>query len=229
VELTIESAFSVGGLVGHLAYLLLVMSMCMRSMFWLRILVIASALVAISYAAIWLNDPVSTMWESLLVAVNVIQITREWMSERRAKFRPEEEAFVQRRLSGLSRAEARRLLDMGLWVDAETGTTLTTEGTPVQHVAYVTSGAVEVTLDGRCVGVCGPGNFVGEMSVLANTPASATAIVKEPTRYWLIPAAQLRALKEKEPALADAFQTGIARDLRNKIISGNTARATPSA
>jgi hypothetical protein len=229
VELTLESAFSVGGLVGHLAYLLLVMSMCMRSMFWLRVLVIASALVAISYAAIWLNDPVSTMWESLLVAVNVVQIAREWMNEQRAKFRPEEEAFVARRLSGLSRAEARRLLDMGLWVDAEAGTVLTTEGAPVQHVAYITSGAVDITVEDKSVGVCGPGNFVGEMSVLANTPASATAVVREPARYWLIPAEQLRMLKDKEPALADAFQSGIARDLRNKIISGNAARSAPLA
>jgi len=50
VELTLESAFSTGGLVGHFAYMLLVLSMVMRRMIWLRILVILSALVAIAYA-----------------------------------------------------------------------------------------------------------------------------------------------------------------------------------
>ena len=54
MELTLESAFSVGGLVGHTSYLLLVVSMLMRRMFWLRVFVIASAIVAITYDAVWL-------------------------------------------------------------------------------------------------------------------------------------------------------------------------------
>lgn len=76
MELTLSSAFSPGAMVGHLAYLLLVASMLMRTLFALRLLVIASALVAIAYAAIWLNDPVSSFWEALLVVVNILQITR---------------------------------------------------------------------------------------------------------------------------------------------------------
>ena len=51
MELTLESAFSTGGLVGHFAYMLLVISMLMRRMIWLRIFVILSALVAIALMA----------------------------------------------------------------------------------------------------------------------------------------------------------------------------------
>lgn len=72
MELTIESALSPGGLVGHTSYLLLVVSMLMRRMWLLRILVIASSLVAITYDMVWLKDPVGVFWESLLVSVNVI-------------------------------------------------------------------------------------------------------------------------------------------------------------
>lgn len=223
MELTLESALSPGGMVGHASYLLLVISMLMRSMTWLRILVIASALMAIAYDTIWLKDPVGVFWETLLVTVNVIQIAREWALNRRARFSPEEERFVTARLSALSNADARRLLNMGLWVDGNAGVLLTRENETVDHLAYLVDGQVDIFLEDQKVGCCMPGNFVGEMSVLGRRPASATAIVAEPSRYWLIPSDHLHALQAKEPQIAAAFQMGIARDLRNKIISGNSA------
>jgi len=223
LELTLDSALSPGGMVGHMAYLLLVLSMCMRTLTWLRVLVIASALVAIAYAVIWLKDPVSAFWETLLVAVNIIQITREWLSERRARFTPEEERFIAARLTTLSRSDARRLLNMGVWADAPAGVVLTTEGEPVQQLVYLVEGRVDILLDGKRIGNCKPGNFVGEMSVLGHRPASATAIVAEPSRYWLISSDRIGSLQVREPQMAAAFQNGIARDLRNKIIAGNEA------
>lgn len=223
MELTLESALSPGGMVGHASYLLLVVSMLMRSMTWLRILVIASAFTAIAYDTIWLKDPVGVFWESLLVTVNILQIAREWTANRRVRFSPEEHRFVSARLATLSRADARRLLNMGLWMDGEAGVVLTREDTAVDHLAYLVRGQVDIFLQGRKVGACLPGNFVGEMSVLAQKPASATAIVAAPSRYWLIPTAQLHRLGTKEPHIAAALQMGIARDLRNKIMSGNTA------
>ena len=58
MELTLESALSVGGLVGHLSYLLLVEWTLMRRMWALRVLAIASALVVIGYDEFWLQDPI---------------------------------------------------------------------------------------------------------------------------------------------------------------------------
>jgi Co/Zn/Cd efflux system component len=135
-----------------LAYILLVASMLMRTLSALRILVIASALIAILYATIWLNDPVSSFWEALLVIVNVIQITREWHRNRRARFSAEEQEFVSERLSSLSRGDARHVLNMGVWADGTTGTVLTTQGMPVKHLVYLIAGAVDIEFDTVKVG-----------------------------------------------------------------------------
>ena len=62
MELTLESAFSPGGLVGHLGNILLVISMLMRRMVWLRILVILSATATIIYSIYWVVDPVAVIW-----------------------------------------------------------------------------------------------------------------------------------------------------------------------
>lgn len=223
MELTLESALSPGGLVGHLSYILLITSMLMRSMIRLRIFVIGYAIVSIIYGAVWLKDPVSVFWESILVLVNVVQILREWLQEHRARFSPEEEDFVALRFPTLSRARARELLNLGFWMDGAPGTQLTTEGTPVEHVAYIAKGSVDIIHNEVKVGVCGPGNFIGEMSVLGHTSASATAIVADDARYWLIPAEKLRGLQDHAPELAGAFQAGIAQDLSTKVRSGNTA------
>lgn len=45
----INAAFSTGGFVGHLFYVLLIISMTMRDITYLRLFVIASALVGIAY------------------------------------------------------------------------------------------------------------------------------------------------------------------------------------
>ncbi|MEM1072875.1 MAG: cyclic nucleotide-binding domain-containing protein [Pseudomonadota bacterium] len=223
MELTFESAFSTGGLVGHISYVLLITSMTMRSMTWLRILVIGYAIVSITYAAVWLKDPVSIFWETVLVIVNLIQLAREWLRQRRAVFSDEEARFVATRFSGLSKADARQLLNLGVWVDGATGTNLTTEGEPVDHVAYISEGSVDVYHSDARVGTCRPGNFIGEMSVLGHTAASATAVVAEKARYWLIPSEKLLELQEHSPTLASAFQAGIAQDLSTKVISNNAA------
>jgi len=194
-------------------------------MTWLRLFVIASAFVAIAYDTIWLKDPVGVFWESLLATGNIAQIAREWLIEQRATFREEETQFLAARLSSLSKAEARRFLNMGAWIDGPTGAVLTTVNEDVDLLVYLVKGRVDIYLNDKLVGACGPGNFVGEMSVLRNHPASATAIVAEPSRYWMIPSHRLRGLQISDTALAGAVETGIARDLRTKIISHNEAHS----
>ena len=155
--------------------------------------------------------------------VNVVQITREWVSEHRARFSAEERKLIETRFQGLSKAEARQLLNLGFWVEGAPGTQLTTEGEPVEHVAYVSEGAFDIFHGGAKVGVCRPGNFIGEMSVLGHTAASATAVIAKQARYWLIPSETLLDLQAHAPKLASAFQAGIAQDLSTKVISTNAA------
>ncbi len=223
LELTLESALSPGGMVGHLSYLLLVISMLMRSLTTLRILVIASALAAITYDVVWLKDPVGVFWETLLVTVNVVQIALLWSANRRARFTEEESEFIARRLRRVSRADARRLINMGVWADGAVGTVLTTQGQPVENLIYLVDGRVDIYLDGKIVGTCRPGNFVGEMSVLDQAPASATAVVGRTSRYWLISSERLRKLQVANPEVAAALEVGIAHDLRRKILTTNAS------
>ena len=221
MELTLESAFSTGGMVGHFAYLLLVVSMLMRRMFLLRIFVILSAIVAIAYALLWLKDPIGVFWESLLVVVNAVQLAITWHQNRSARFSEEETVFMKNHLPNLSMSDRRKLLNRGIWISGDTGTELTTEGQPVSHLVYLASGQALVISGGRAVAVCEPGAFIGEMTALRGEPASATVKVNKAARYWAIEADQLRDLVRKNTDIGVALEGSFARNMRDKLVRSN--------
>lgn len=212
-----------GGLVGHLSYVLLVVSMMMRDMSALRLLVVASALTGIAYDLIWLRNPVGVFWEGLLLLVNVVQLYLLWRRDRRARFTPEEEVFVAERLSGLSPGRCRDLLDMGRWDTLPPGAEVTRQGERPRMLTHLSTGEAAVIVDGCPVArVAGP-SYIGEMSLLGEGHASATVIVSTPCRVWQIGMDRVLRLERDRPTIFNALQAGIARDMRRKIVAGNIA------
>jgi hypothetical protein len=221
LELTIASAFSQEGLLGHAAYVLLVTSMLMRTLLWLRIFVIASAILGISYSAFILNDPVSTFWESCLVLVNITQLMITHWRSLRARFTEAESDFIALHLPGLTRGEARTLIDRGHWESLPEGTDLAVEGRPVEHLSYIADGAVEVLVEGRRVALCKPGDFIGEMTALTGLPATATAVATGPVTVWRIAAPSLREMTRRHDVLSREIEAAFARTYRDKIVAMN--------
>ena len=221
MELTIESALSPQGLIGHATYLLLVVSMIMRDMTYLRIIVILSALVGITYSALILHDPVGTFWESLLVTVNVVQLTINHYLNRRARFSEEETAFAEGRFAGLSAGQRRRLLSRGAWRSGEPGQQLTTKGLPVSHLIYLASGNAVIESDDQIVAICHPGTFIGEMTVITSEPATGTATLTLPSRYWCIEAMALRKLMAANTEIRHAIEVAFSHGMRDKLVQSN--------
>ena len=110
MELTVDSLFTPGGLVGNLSYILLIVSMSMRDIFWLRIIAIFSGLTGIAYDVVWLSDPVGAFWESAFTLVNVVQ----WMwlvRERQGGLLSAEEELLRKLLfPTLSKSNFRKFL-----------------------------------------------------------------------------------------------------------------------
>lgn len=221
MELTLASALSQEGLLGHAAYLFLVGSMLMRTLFWLRILVIVSAILGISYAAFILGDPVSTFWETCLVVVNIVQLLLANWRSLRARFTDREQGFVARHLPGLSKGEARALIDRGEWVRLEDGACLAVEGEPVDHLSYISDGRAEVRVSGARVSDCGAGDFIGEMTALTGMPATATVVARGPVTLWRIAAEDLRAVTGRQDAVSREIEAAFSRNYRDKIVAMN--------
>jgi hypothetical protein len=229
MDLTLASALSQEGLLGHAAYVLLVLSMLMRTLFWLRLLVIASAILGISYSVLILNDPVSAFWETCLVLVNIAQLVLSNWRNLRARFTPEESAFIMRHLPGLSRGEARALLDAGAWYEAETGETMTVEGAPVSHLCYLAEGVATVEVGGVRVASCRDGDFIGEMTAPTGLPATATVRAEATCLVWRIEASKLRQMLQARSRFEREFDAALARNYREKIVQMNVLAVTERA
>lgn len=229
MDMTLESAFSVGGMVGHLAYVFLVLSMLMRSIVALRIFFVCNVLVNIAYVTFWVQDPVQLFWESLLFLINIVQLLLIWWSNRRAQFSDDEAAFAASRLRGLSRGQTRQLLDQGHWWTVVPGTELTLEGERPQHLTYIAAGQVGIYVGDQRIAGCGPGRYIGEMSVLDHEAASATVRVEETARVWQLPTDVMDRLSERKPAVAAVLEAGIARDMRSKLLDTNAAASRSRA
>jgi hypothetical protein len=228
MDLTLASAFSTDGLLGHLAYVVLVASMLMRSLTWLRILVIVSALLAISYGAFVIRDPVTVMWETMLVAVNIVQLLILHWGNLRARFSDDETALLSRHLPGLARGEARGLLDAGEWIRVTPGALLAEEGRPVDHLSYLAGGTASVILGGTTVSRCGEGDFIGEMTALTGLPATASVRAETECLVWRIAAPRLREILRRRDRLEREVDAAFARNYRQKLLAMNALVASGS-
>jgi CRP/FNR family cyclic AMP-dependent transcriptional regulator len=90
------------------------------------------------------------------------------------------------------------------------GATLMYEGQAGEEVLLLLEGRVKVTsttAEGREIVLrfCGPGELLGELSVLEERPRSSTVEALEPVEALAISASEFRALAESRPSLALAL------------------------
>lgn len=144
---------------------------------------------------------------------------------RQNTFTREEILFRDYVVAGLDSDLVRRLLSIGRWIDAEAGAVLAREREPVTEMIFIAAGEVEITVDGKTVGYCDIGSLVGEIGLLTDTPATATATAKSPVRYLSFERNALLKLMEREPQIGSAIDRTVRQGMRQKLASSNEALA----
>lgn len=212
----------------HIPYALLVLSMLMNSMGWLRAIAIAAGLIRIVNRAWFEVDPIIVFWEVIFVAVNVGQLLILWYYARRHRFAAHEAHFADSMPSSVDRRSIRRLLKLAQVRHAQPGETLTTEAAPVSDLMFIAEGVVQIERGGQIVAVCGPGDFLGEMSFVTGGPASATAVVVKPLRYLAFDQVRLRTALAADSELKQAMDASFNRNLVGKLVKSGSTSAMPS-
>ncbi|MEQ1900184.1 MAG: cyclic nucleotide-binding domain-containing protein [Devosia sp.] len=210
-------------LFGHFTYFLLIVSMLMRRMIWLRAFAILSGTTKILYRAVLVVDPVSVLWETVFTLVNIGQLVLIWYYEYHHRFAEEENHFADSMPAGIERGAIKRLLELSELVRAAPGEKLTIEGEPVTSLIYVADGIVQIERGDRIVAICGPGDYVGELSFLSGDPASATASVVKPARLLSFSQDKLRTATAANPELRRTLESALNRNLAGKLVRTNGA------
>lgn len=141
------------------------------------------------------------------------------------RFNHEEEQFLNFKFPTLNKLASRKFLDNGTWVDADIGTEICTQDEELGKLIYVSDGEAEVIVNGKVVGSCRRGNYIGEMTVFRGGAASATLKIKEPSRLFIIEAERLKKICLTDPVLNASVETSINRDVRDKLIQSNKRMA----
>jgi hypothetical protein len=208
-------------LFGHFTYFLLIASMLMRRMVTLRLLAVASGLAKIVYRAFFVLDPVSVLWEAIFVLVNVVQLVLIWYYEYHHRFDEEHKHFADNMPDTVDRSAIKRLLDLADLERYDPGTVLTTEGHAVTKLVYIADGIVKIEHGDRVVAICGPGDYIGELSFLSGNPASANTTVVKPCRALVFDQAKLTAAMASDAQLRRTLDSALNKNLAGKLSRSN--------
>lgn len=221
MESLLDTALAPSSIAGHLSYGLLVLSMLMNSIVWLRIIALVSGVAGVVYSGYVLRDPVGAFWEGLFILANLTQFCLLLWRSRKARFSDDEYRFCQNALVLVPPSLARQFIDVGTWQDVPIGTQLTQQNETVEQLTYIAEGQVDVMVNDKLVARCGPGDFIGELGILSGRPATATTTVTAPVRALVFERDALMRHLHRKPDLKLALQAGFKNNLRQKLATAN--------
>ena len=221
MELSLESMFSPGGLLGNASYILLIASMAMRNMFWLRILAVFSGITGIIYDAFLLHDPVGTFWESCFTLVNLVQWVWLSLEKRALKLNSEEQKLKQQFFNNVSDIELKQLFNCSEFIKLDIGETLTVQGKRVENMFMLTHGTVDISYEDNVVSKCSAGDLIGEIGFLTKAAASATATASSACTAIKFNHQQISILLKSSPELAVSLNNIINQGLATKLVRQN--------
>lgn len=119
--------------------------------------------------------------------------------------------------AGLEPAVRQAVAERMSEADFEPGELLVREGDAGTGLFLIVDGTADVIHDGHTIATLGPGEFVGELSVLDRRPRVANVIARTPIRSLALASWDLESLIREDPAIAMSLLRGLAGRLRSII------------
>ena len=222
-----------GSSLSHVGWALLVVSMLMRNMLWLRMLVIASTLTFLLNDLFLRLDYASLSWTVLILLANAWIFWYDKLASRFVRFTAVEDEMIRVCFPNLSRTQCRYLLNLGEWHVAESNTVLTRRHEQLSHLYFLSSGTGTIRLHGRVIGKNRPPTFIGHLAIMNMTPALWDTTVGNGACYWSITVSKLRKVLDEKPETGIALRDNFAMSNKNYIttileeLERNAAPETP--
>jgi CRP-like cAMP-binding protein len=115
---------------------------------------------------------------------------------------------------GCSKDELKRIDRAATRAEYSTGAVLCKEGTVGRELIMILDGTATVDRGGRVIATVGPGDFIGEMSLLDGGPRSATVTTTSPLNALVLPTREFWDVLDEVPPLAHKLLTALAARLR---------------
>ncbi len=104
--------------------------------------------------------------------------------------------------AGCSKTELRQLAKTADEIDLRQGTVLTREGRPGREFFVLIDGTAEVTKKGKKIADLGPGDWLGEIALITDSPRTATVTATSAVDVLVITDRRFRSVVETMPSIA---------------------------
>jgi CRP/FNR family cyclic AMP-dependent transcriptional regulator len=112
-----------------------------------------------------------------------------------------------------SKGELAEIASIADEIDLPEGKTIIKEGDSGREFFVLIEGTADVNRGGRKVASIGPGDFVGEIALIAKTPRNATITTTSPVRALVITDRAFRQLLDHSPQIQIGVLTALAERL----------------
>ncbi len=213
-------SLSLVSIVGHLAFFLTALSFAVKDIVALRILAIFSSCGAIIYnyfhpmgSPDWL--PLS--WCIVFALINVWRVYQMYTEQSKISLSDIELEMLDTSFSNFNRVEFAKLMRSGQWETVDKNITLTTQNEVPKKLYFIQNGTVSIMKNTHEIAKISDGNFIGEMSLVNNSSASATTITRTRTQVITWDRQSLEKLLTRNPTLSILLKHSISVDLTKKI------------
>lgn len=210
-------------LIGNLAFILVAGSFMVKDMLWLRALSISASLCSIAYNANAAANPlmVPIFWNLFFIMLNLYHMARIIYGNRKIKLNEKEQELYHLSFQSLNLQEYAKLLSLSKWKTFKPGEVIVEENQTMEDLMMIYSGRVDILVKERKLNELKDGQFIGEMSFLADQVASAKVVAAYETELIAWNQKELKNLKSKNPSLIFSLQSAMARQLTGILAEKN--------
>jgi len=203
----------------NLANILFALAYLVKDIFWLRMISVVACAANGVYLFIAPDKPLwwGIGWDAVFVVINVIQIWILLRDKRTVRLGPEEKEIYESVFKQCTPLEFRRLLNVTYWKDYPAGTVLAREDETLPSLMLIYSGAAKVEKKGRQVALLKSGDFVGEMSYVSESKATATVMTTEVARLMCWDKAKLTRLMDSDNSLKLSLDSVLSCNMADKL------------
>jgi len=215
----------------HAANILLLLAYSVRDILWLRLFAVGSSSIAIPYFVLQPTRQWAPIgWSVLFIGINLFQAWRLFLERRPVKLTAEEEEVRRIAFPDLPPRKVLQLLAIGEWNSIQAGARVVEADTPVDAIALIVRGRVQVSRKGQTLGDLGPGEIAGSALLLGGAVPDVDAIAAEPVRCVIWDVKSLQRFLDANVDTRIVLQKHLARDLASKVqrLSGVSVEPSPT-
>ena len=210
-------------IVGHLAFGLIAFSYLVKDIMYLRILSIVASLFGMFFNYTVPTEPLwlPIGWNAIFVMVNIYHISVLLYEKRPVQMDDKNTELYNTLFKELTPVEYLKISKAACWKNYQPNDVLIRQQHLVPDLILIYNGTIDVKVDDNKVAELRDGQFVGEMSFLTEKSATATCVVKHPTKCLVWKQQEFKDLLKRNPSLYFTIQSLLSAQVSSNLVSSS--------